>query len=213
MNLILPVPTITLGPEYAIENNEAFETIDSHNHSSGFGVQIQPNGLNISSDLDFQSNRAFNLKSSKYTDQSASLTGASNASSVYSLGGDLYWTNGSGTAVQITSGGSVVSTPASVSGFQWDAISTSVTINPADTYVVMAVNTSAARTITLPPAASVVAGRIYFINDASNNSETNNITVLPDGTDTVALAASDLINSNGATKCYVGDGISNWSII
>lgn len=211
MGLILPVPTVTLGPEWAIELNAALEVIDAHDHSSGKGAPIKPSGLDITSDLDFQGNRAINLKSSKYTDQAATLVGALNASSVYSKSGDLYYTNGSGIAVQLTSGSSIITAPSSTDNFQFDAINTSLTIGPADAFVILDVDTSVPRTITLPPASAVTPGRIYMVHDATINSEVNNITILPDGTDTIDLAASNLINSNGGTKFYASNGINKWS--
>lgn len=213
MNLDLPVVSVTLGPEWAIELNAALTAIDGHDHSSGFGVTVKPAGLDIDSDLDFQSSRAFNLYSSKYIDQSATLTGASNASSVYSKSGDLWWTNGSGVAVQLTSGSSIISTPSNVESFQYDAVNTSLTIAPSDAYVIIDVDCSTTRTITLPPASAVSPGRIYAIKDGTNQSETNNMTIAPDGSDTIDLGSSVTVNSNGACRFLASNGVSNWSTI
>jgi hypothetical protein len=213
MNLDLPVVSVTLGPEWAIELNAVLTVIDGHDHSSGFGTSVKPAGLDIDSDLDFQGNRAFNLKSSKYTDQVATLTGATNASSVYSKSGDLWWTNGSGIAVQLTSGSSIISTPSNVESFQYDSVNTNLTIGPADPYVVVNVDCSVIRTITLPSASAVSPGRIYAIKDGTNQSETNNMTITPDGADTIDLGASVLVNSNGACVFLASNGVSNWSRI
>lgn len=213
MNLELPVPTVTLGPEWAIELNAAFDVIDLHDHSSGFGVSIKPAGLDIDSDLDFQSNRAFNLKSSKYTDQTATLTGALNASSVYSKSGDLWYTNGSGVAVQLTSGSSIISAPSSVDNFQYDEINTSLTIGPSDAFVVLDIDCSASRTITLPSASAVAPGRIYLIKDGTGQSETNNMTIAPDGADLIDGAASVAVNSNWACVFVTSNGINGWRIL
>lgn len=211
MELTLPVPTVEIGPAWAIELNAAFELVDAHDHSSGKGVKITPAGINITSDLNFNNFRAFGLKSSKYTDQSSTLSGASNASSVYSFNGDLYWTNGSGVVVQITSGSSIISTPSSVDNFQFDNVASDLVIGPADNFVALAIDASAPRTITLPLASSVTPGRFYIIKDDTLQSETNNITILPSGSDTIDEAASDLINSDGGAKMYVGNGTDKWS--
>lgn len=211
MNLTLPIPTITLGPEWAIELNAALTEIDLHDHSSGFGAPIKVAGLDINADLDFQSNRSFNLKSTKYTDQTGTLTGATNASSLYSTTGDLYYTNGSGVAIQITSGSSIISAPSSVNNFQFNSINTSLTIGPSDAFVIIDVDCSASRTITLPPASAVAPGRIYLVKDATNQSETNNMTIAPDGSDTIDLAASLLINSDGACAFLASNGVNKWS--
>lgn len=213
MNLELPTPSVTLGPEWAIELNAALTVIDSHNHSSGFGAYIHPSGLDIDSDLDFQGNKAFNLKSSKYDDQASTLTGATNASSVYSKLGDLWFTNGSGVAVQLTSGSSIISAPSSVESFEYTEVNTDLVIAPSDTFVVLNVDCSAARNITLPSASAVVPGRIYFIKDGTNQSETNTLTVTPNGADTINLAATWTITSDGGAILVSSDGISNWSVL
>lgn len=217
MNLVLPIPTQTLGPLWASELNAAFLVVSDHDHSSGKGVPVTPAGLDITSDLDFQYNKAFNLKSTQFQDQSATLTGATNSSSVYSKSGDLWWTNGSGIAVQLTSGSSIISVPSSVDNFQFDAINTSLTIGPSDAYVVMDLDCSAARTITLPPAGSVTPGRIYMIHDATGQSETNNITIEPDASDDTPTGGgidgqnSLIVNSNYATVFLVSNGVNKWS--
>lgn len=211
MNLDLPTPSVTLGPAWAVQVNAAFDVVDIHDHSSGFGVSIKPAGLDISSDLDFQTNRAINLKSSRYTDQLATLTGASNASSVYSKLGDLWYTNGSGVAVQLTSGSTIISAPSSVDNFQFDEINTDVTIGPSDAYVVLNVDCGSARIITLPSASAVSVGRIYLIKDATNQSETNNMSIVADGTDTIDGSASITVNSNGACVFVASNGVNRWS--
>jgi len=45
MNMTLPIPTVTLGPEYANQNNAAFLVTDSHDHSSGKGVPVPTSDL------------------------------------------------------------------------------------------------------------------------------------------------------------------------
>lgn len=213
MSLSLPTVSITLGPTWANQVNAAFEVIDAHDHSSGKGVSIKPSGLDINADLNFQSSRAINLKSTKYTDQAATLVGATNSSSIYSVLGNLYYTNGSGIAIQLTDGGSVITVPASTNNFQFNAVNTNLTIGPADSYVIIDLDCSASRTITLPPASAVTPGRIYMIKDATNSSESFPATILPDGSDTIDLAASDTINSDGAAKFYACNGVDKWSTI
>lgn len=212
MNLLLPTPTVTLGPEYAVENNYAFEAIDAHNHTSGKGVQIPVAGLNIDTDLSFNSFRASFLYSTKYITQPGSLSGAANASSVYSVGGNLYFTNGSGVPIQITSGGSVVSVPADVESFTFNSFNTDLSIAPSDNFVFISMDTSAPRAITLPLSAAVTPGRFYIIKDATNSSETNNITVNPSGADLVEFASSYVIASDGSATVVTADGLSNWFI-
>ncbi len=57
-NMTLPVPVVgtSLGSQYAYDVNNCMGLIDSHDHSFGKGVQITPNGLNISTDLPINNN-------------------------------------------------------------------------------------------------------------------------------------------------------------
>lgn len=104
MNLLLPIVSVTLGPLYATEVNNAFLRVDSHDHSDGYGKLVGTNGLNINADLSFHGFRALNLLSAQFNIQSptAGLVGQ-----VYMLGQDLYCTDGAGNVIQITAAGAV----------------------------------------------------------------------------------------------------------
>lgn len=210
MNLTLPTVSVTLGPQWASELNTAIELVDSHDHTTDKGQQITPPAININSSLDFNSQKAINLYSAQFIDQLATLTGASNARSVYVVSGDLYFTNGAGAAVQITSGGSLPAVPGSVTSFSSTSITSDLTIIPADTFVHIKVVTTAPRIVTLPLASSVVAGRIFYIKDFTGSSPTNNITVQTSGGDTIDGSSTYLINSEYHSLMVVSDGISVW---
>lgn len=212
MNLELPTVSTTLGPEWAIELNAAFETVDSHDHSSGKGTPVTPAGMNINVDLDFDGNRASFLKSTKYNDQLSTLIGVDNVNSVFTYLGNLYYTNNSGIAVQITSGGSVVTTPSTVQAWQYDLFASDVSISPSDNFVFMDMDTSAARVVTLPLASGVASGRFYIIADGSGSSETNSITINTQGGDTLQGGSSLVINSNFGVYMITGNGVSKWAI-
>ena len=107
MSLNEPSVGQTAGPDWATEVNANFTTIDQHDHTSGKGVQLTPSALNINSDLEFNGNAAIELK--RLTIDS-SATGSGTNYSVYQSGGNLYWYNGSGQAVQITNGANVKTT-------------------------------------------------------------------------------------------------------
>lgn len=213
MNLNLPVVTTTLGPTWATQLNTALEVVDAHDHSSGKGTKITPSGLNINVDLDFNSNRAAELKSAKFVPQVANLTGATNSNSIHSVNGNLVWTNDSGVAVQLTAGGSIVSTPGAVTNLEFNSFNSNLSISPSDPFVCLNIDTSASRSITLPLASSVATGRIYVVIDANRLSETNPITVNKSGSDTIMGAASYVVESNGAAIMLIGDGLSNWTVI
>ncbi len=214
MNLTLPTPTVTLGPEWASQIVTAFGLVDSHDHSSGFGVKVTPAGININADLNMAIlNRLINTKSVQHADQLATLTGAANASSVYSVLGDLYYTNGSGVAIQLTSGGAVVSVPAAVNNLQFDFVNTDLTIGAGDAYVYISLDTSAGRTVTLPAASAVTTGRIYIIADQTGTSENFPVSLATSGGDTILGAASLELASNFGTWFVIGNGTNKWCLV
>ena len=110
MSLNEPSVGVTAGPTWATETNANWELLDAHDHTSGKGVQLTPSALNINADMEFNQNSATELKNAVLdNDIHASSSGDTNYS-VYSYGANLYWRNGSGTAVQITNGASLNST-------------------------------------------------------------------------------------------------------
>lgn len=212
MNLTLPTPTVTLGPEYATQNNAAFSDIDAHDHSNGNGVKITPSGMNITTVLDFQNNGANNLDFSNYKSQIATLTGAANARKVYAVAGDLYYTNSSGTAIKITAGGALAPQPGSINTYEVKNVVSNLLIAPADTFVYLTTDTTIIRTITLPEAAAVAEGRLYLVKDKTGNAFTNNILIATQSSDTIDGQSSHVINSSFSTTALVGDGVSQWYV-
>lgn len=117
MNLPVPIPGVTPGPLWAQDIVAALTQIDSHNHSFGQGVQIQPNGLNISGDLTFQANNATNLRTARFSPQSSPIANtAPDVGAVYVSGNELYYNDVSGGhQVQLTSNGSINATSSGIS--------------------------------------------------------------------------------------------------
>lgn len=212
MNLDLPTPTVTLGPLYAQMNNDAFQVIDLHDHSSGKGAKVKPNGMDINADLDIQQNNLLNVLSLKLSPVGALLTGPTNTLKVYSYNGDLYYTNSAGATVQITSGGSIVSPSGNAQVFEVFDINSDLVINPSDDFVEIRVDTSVARLITLPLAANVAAGRIYIIKDKTGSALLNNITIAASGSDLIDGAATLVVDMNRAAFQLIGNGIDTWDI-
>lgn len=212
LNLELPVVTTTLGPEWANQVNAALEVIDGHDHTSSKGKQIPTAGLNINEDLDIQSNALLNVNYINLETQTSVPSGATFASSVSIFGGNLYFTNVSGTAVQITDGGALVSSPGNAQVFELQNVSSDLAISPSDTFVFIALDTTATRSVTLPLANSVPAGRIYIIKDVSGQANTNNITLNTSGSDQVDNQSSQILDSNCQSWTVVGDGVANWYI-
>lgn len=106
MNLVLPTvgPLGTQGPDWANEINAALDTIDAHDHSSGKGKQITPAGININQTFQMNDNQISEIASLALDNLSVAPTGSN---LIYDLGGELYFKDKNGTAVQITSGGAV----------------------------------------------------------------------------------------------------------
>jgi hypothetical protein len=111
MNLPIPVPTVAPGPEYAINEQSCFNLIDTHNHTSGQGVQIPAAALNIDGNLPMNGNTLESCAGVVLENQST--TPATNT--IYSVGGNLYYQNGLN-QVQITSGSSVNAAAGNITG-------------------------------------------------------------------------------------------------
>jgi len=103
----------TAGPQWATDLNTSLDAVDSHDHSTNKGVRITPAAINVNADMEFNQNSASELKNLIFD---SSVTAATTAYSLYQAGGNLYWRNGSGTAVQVTLGSAVNSGSGSISG-------------------------------------------------------------------------------------------------
>lgn len=117
MGFPIPIPGLTPGPDWANNIDAALTAIDSHNHSPGQGVQISPNGMNINTDLGFNSNNAVLLRTTRYSPQLATLTGPSDIGALYVVGNELYYNDVTGgNQIQITVNGSVNAGAGSITG-------------------------------------------------------------------------------------------------
>lgn len=122
-NMLLPVPVVGVepGPQFAIDINACLQLLDEHNHSSGKGVPISPNGLNINDDLPFNDNNATELRSLRFEDQVSALSDMADISCLYSVtggtnGSNLYFNTGDGTQVPIVVNGGVAGAPGNITG-------------------------------------------------------------------------------------------------
>lgn len=114
----LPVPSVgnTDGPQYAIDLNSCLSIIDGHTHAPGSGVQITPDGINITKDLGFNGNNAITLRTSRYNVQSAVLTAVTDVGCVYVVGNELYYNDVTGGhQVKLTNNGVVNATSSGIS--------------------------------------------------------------------------------------------------
>ncbi len=143
-NMSLQVPGVGTenGPLYAFDVNASLTLIDTHDHSSGKGVQITPAGLNINTDLSFNSHSITTLKSLTLVSQASLATpltlyvapGAENVPL-----GDLFYNDSAGNVIQITKGGIVNTTASSIPGesyvagtFIWTQTQSAAPTTPAN---------------------------------------------------------------------------------
>lgn len=125
MNLPIPVVGSEPGPQYASDVNSSLTLLDGHDHSAGSGVQVTPDGLNINSDLSFQSNRAIAMGSIVFSPQVSALA---TINTIYQQNLDLYFVDGAGNNVRITQAGGVAGSPGSISNLVAPASATYVAV-------------------------------------------------------------------------------------
>ena len=115
MGLILPGVGVTPGPQYATDQNASLTIIDTHDHSSGKGVQITPAGLNINADLSMGMNNLIQARSVRLSAQGSPIALPTDLTAIYASGVDLYYNDGLGNQIRITQSGAVAGTPGSIS--------------------------------------------------------------------------------------------------
>lgn len=196
MGMPVPVPGQTIGPDWAQDINASLSIIDSHNHSSGQGVQIQPNGININTDLPFSSNNATQLRSSIYTPQVSPLATPTDIGSLYVVGNELYYNDVTGgNQIQITNNGTVNAGAGSISGLPSGTASASYS---AGTFVWQSATSTAAN----------MDARSYILRNSSASSK--GLTLNPP-----AAMAADITETlptiPAATKIMQMDSSGNFS--
>lgn len=112
-NMGLPIPVVgnEIGPNYAIDINNALTLVDTHDHSPGKGVLITPNGLNINAALTMNGNFLTNVAGVTLLAQGSTPVNGT----VYISGTDLYVTDLLGNNVRITQSGGIAGSPGSIS--------------------------------------------------------------------------------------------------
>lgn len=208
MNLDLPAVSATLGPEWASLLNAALQIIEEHDHSSDDGNPVTPAGILINAALNFVNNQIQNAKSlGLYAKLVADLT---HLGSLQRIGGDVYWINSAGASVRLTNG-SVIAT--SGTGVLSPSVPASYpyTILTTDAQAVKIFDTSAARTGLLPAATTAM---MVGIKDGTGTASTYNITITPNGTDTIdGVNADYLIQEDFGMRFFLSDGVSKWYVI
>lgn len=203
MGLIEPDVGITAGPLWAQLLNALVNVIDAHDHTAGKGTKITPAGLLVNADLALNN---FTLRSAKSVEL-VSQASNSDIGVIYRIGNNLFYNNGAGAAVQITSGSSVNAPGSGVISANVVA-SYPYTVLASDAQKVIIVDTSVARTLSLPPATTAM---FFMVKDGPGNAQTNPISVVPNGTDTLdGSNGAYLIDANFASFGFVSDGVTKW---
>lgn len=127
MQITLPVVGVTLSPRWAKQLVDALGVVDDHDHSETNGVKITNASINIDSDLDFNNNSLKTVASLSFI----SSTSADTGSQLYTSNGELYYLDGAGNRVQITSGGALIVT--SSKGILGDYVSAHALVSYNDT--------------------------------------------------------------------------------
>lgn len=216
MNMTLPVPGVRLGPQWAVDLNvTALGVVDGHDHSPGKGPKVTPAGLDITADLDFQSNDAITLRSTRYAAQSAPLSGVADLGCFYLVDRDFYANDGVGNVIRLTNGGAIDVAGLAANIWPTTVVTTDVTILPGDSFIVLLVDTTiTGLVVSLPPSTGVAAGRFYVLKDTAGTSETHAITFRPNGTDTIDGVAGDTLGrANHGTWILINDAAGHWEMI
>jgi hypothetical protein len=120
----------TPGPEYATQQNTAFTTIDSHDHTSGKGLQVPSSGLNINADLPFNLQNATAVRSVRFNNYGTAIGAGTDTGCAYVAGGNLYFNDISGTQIQLTAGGAL--NAASIGGIGGDYSTSTASVYYSD---------------------------------------------------------------------------------
>lgn len=214
MNLI----GITIGTDTGLQIetniNTNTNTLDGHNHSPGSGTQITPAGMAIISDLPFGNNNATTLRSVRFVPQGAPLSTGADLGCLYESGVDLYYNDGSGNQVQITSGGAVNATSSGISSGSATAsfVSSVLVVNAAASTpaniqcgsILLGNNVASSNFITVGPPSALSASYTFTLPAAAsvgmlNMDGSGNVTSVDPSSGTISYNTSTkLLSFNGS---------------
>lgn len=114
MLLVIPDPQVTPGPEWAQLLVDALERIDEHDHSADMGVALSIGSLTVDGDLSLQSYNLTDIRTLRLNTQVSTPVTANDLQIIYSEGGELFYRDDAGNAVQITNNGSLAGTAGTI---------------------------------------------------------------------------------------------------
>lgn len=132
-NMSLPIPVVgtQTGPDYALNVDACFQIIDAHDHTSGNGVAITPDALNINAELPLNENNLTGAKTVRFVAQSSVDPITPNLGCLYVVGDDLYYNDEAGNAIRITQNGAVTGAAGTITGLPSGTASASYSAGPA----------------------------------------------------------------------------------
>jgi len=203
MSLVIPVPTVDPGPDWAQNLNASLTIIDSHTHSPGSGVQITPTGININADLSFNTlNNATNLRSVRFFPNPSVLALATDIGCLYESGVDLYYNDGAGNNVRITQSGSVTGSAGTITGLPSGTASASYQSGSGTFRFLQATNTGAnidvaSVIVRYPGSYPAPTGNFIILEAPSSLSSGYALTLpaLPPQTNVMTLGTTGIISS------------------
>jgi len=230
LNITLPDVGTTLGPTWATQLNSAWQSLDSHDHSSGKGAQVPSAGISINANLSFAtagtSYKATDLESLKFTNNAGTaFTSTAYDNSAFSEGGtgELYYINSDNAKCQITNGTVVNVAGQAAIKYSVLLISDDTTLALSDNYSLYLVNSSTvAITVTLPAASTGTDGRFVIIKDYSGNASTYNIGIRGNGSEQIDGAGTSTTDAYTIASNYgsviianytSGTGNAKWTIV
>ena len=165
-------------------------------------MQITPSGININADLEFNQNDATELRTLAF-DSGSAATSTGDTRALYHSGGDIYWRNATGTAVQITDGSAVKVGAGNIGG---DISSSNAALNyssTSNTFSHVADTTTSPNTIAKLSCSNVtlykygtgglVGNNAFYVSLQYIGTSTGlNTVTVPDETGTLVSSASAL---------------------
>lgn len=224
MKLIQSTINVDSGLLWEQNLNSSLTTIDQHNHTLGSGVQITPDGINVSKAFPFNNQPITGLQALLFTDQSALST----LNALYTINGEL-WYNDPTQPVQITSNGGVNALSSGItSGSATAAFNSSILVvnqaanTPANiqagSYFMGQAGVSGSNYLTLNPPSALSSGG-YTLTLPTRPASTKFLTIDSSGTiSTVSsvqptqIAASSLTGSQLASQTVAGSNMVNGTV-
>lgn len=208
MNLTVPVPGQEPGPNWANDLNNSLAVIDAHNHSPGSGVQINPAGININSDLTWNNSyNAIALRSVRFFPQVTPISASPpDLGCLYESGVDLYYNDGSGNQIRITQSGSVSGASGTITGLPSGTASAAYN-SGSGTFIFQQATSTAANldvasvAIRYPGSYPTPTGNYVQLQAPSSLASGYSITLpaLPGSTSLVSLSSAGILSASALT--------------